>query len=217
SDLNTYTYFIYADNGYFCTASSPASVQSLQAPSGVSATAAVVDRGDSSGYFDVQISGLQVTTGTAQSYVATNTGSGASITVQNGDFLTSSADQSVYGLAQTWTVKACRTSDGNICSTDTATISGTPVSTRASIGQCTVGAALAVNAPANDHGVTPDGYTVDFNEPFLGIDHWVSNDSNGNAFTTTSTVPTSATQVRVKATVQGHQDPTGAIADCTAQ
>ncbi|GAA4665921.1 Ig-like domain-containing protein [Frondihabitans cladoniiphilus] len=210
SDGATYTYFAYADNGYFCSASSPANVVSLKAPTGAYVTLNINPNGTSGGY-DVQIGAIGATGGTAQSFEATD-GSGNTTLVSQGDFLTSMGDQSVYGHSNTWRFVACRTTDGQYCSAP-VTASATPVTTRATITSCTVGTPLGVSDPANTPDVSPNYSKVEF----LRSGVWQLADSGG-AYTVTSTVPDDATQVRITTTltVGGivYRDLGNAIATC---
>ncbi|WP_157887645.1 Ig-like domain-containing protein [Frondihabitans sp. PAMC 28766] len=219
-DGQSYTYFVYSDNGLFCSASKSNSIQSLAAPGQASATVTVANN-NNTGYFDVQVdsdpSALSVASGTAVLYqVSTDNGSTWN-TVNRGDFLTSlnTSGAVVYGNSQSFLFRGCRDSAGTICGPKSTIVMATPISTRTTVNVCVPGQTLSTNPPQNGSGINPDSYSVQFNEPLVpGTDNWVSGDPDGTPFTTTSTVPDNATQVKVQATVQGFQDPAPPAIDC---
>lgn len=216
-DGQSYTYFVYADNGLFCSTSKSNAVQSLQAPGQASGTVTLADNNGVDGYFDVQAIGLTVASGTSVQYQVSTDGGATWSNTAGGSFLTSlnTNGAGIYGNPQSFWFRGCRDSAGSICGPRSDPQTATPVATRTSIALCTPGQTLSVNDPVNANGITPDSYTVEFDEPdLLGIDNWVGSDPDGNAYTTSSTVPLNATAVRVKATVQGNQDPGYGTATC---
>jgi hypothetical protein len=216
-DGQSYTYFVYSDNGLFCSSSKSNTVQSLQAPGKASASLQLaVNSAVDSGNYDVQVHDLQVASGSAAVYqVSTDNGTTWS-TVQLNSFLTSSGQAGVYGNAQSFWFRGCRDAQATICGTRSDIVMATPIATRPSIVLCQQEQPLSVNPPVNGSGITPDGSTVEFDVPDANGDNWQSGDPDGGAYTTTSTVPDNATQVRIKTTVQGHQDPGYAQAACAA-
>lgn len=126
SDGKSYTYFVYADNGYFCSAAKSDGVQSLAAPGQASASIAVAPS-TTSVFSDVTVGDLSVASGTAVLYQVRS--SGVWTTVQRGDQLTSSQDRSVYGSPQTYTVRGCRDAAATVCGPAGTSNSATPVST----------------------------------------------------------------------------------------
>jgi hypothetical protein len=217
-DGQSYTYFVYADNGLFCSTSKSNSVQSLQAPGKVTTAGALqlaVNGAVDSGDYDVQVARLQVASGTAVVYQVSTDGGSTWNPAKEGQFLTSNADSSVYGNPQGFWFRGCRDSQATICGARSDAVSATPIATRPRIVLCQPGQPLQINDPSNA-GITPDGYTVEFFETdLLGSGGWTGGDPDGTAYSTTSTVPDNATQVRIKGTVQGHQDPGYATATCT--
>jgi hypothetical protein len=125
-DGQSYTYFVYADNGYFCS-TSKANVTVLVTPGQATASIGLTDGGANGKNFDVKVNQLGVVSGTATSYRVSVNG-GPYRAVQPGDTLTGS-DTSVYGTEQSYTFRGCRSSDGTLCGPASAAQKIVPVST----------------------------------------------------------------------------------------
>ncbi|MDI2097489.1 Ig-like domain-containing protein [Ruicaihuangia caeni] len=191
SDGAGYRYVVYSDNGLYCTVSASPPVESKRPPGEGRGSVSVQAHGDT-GQFDVRVDALGVASGTAVRYEA-RLGGGAWRPVAVGDWLTSAADASVYGVAQRVEIRGCRDSGSQFCGAASSPMSVTPVNTRvASMTTCTPGE-LPVAAPpanANSGQVTYRFSYADAQGVFGAF-----------AFDERDRVPVGATQVRVRATV----------------
>jgi hypothetical protein len=125
-DGQTYTYFVYASNSLFCTASASGAIQSLKNPGQASATVSVERHGLEDDY-DVRVTNLASSGDVPVGKYEARVGTGAWRDVEAGDFLTSRADSSVYGRNLSISIRACRDDSDNYCG-DASTVSAVPVS-----------------------------------------------------------------------------------------
>lgn len=188
-----YRYIVYADNGYYCTPTASGPVEAKQPPGAASASVSVEAR-DTTGRFDLRVSGLTVTTGTAVRYEA-SLGGGAWTPVTNGAWVTSGADASVYGVPQQVRVRGCRDTGADFCGPASEPMQATPVNTRVTaIVSCVPDALPEAAAPIN--AGAPDAVTYAFS-----YDTMPNGSFTAFSYTALEPVPSDATQVRVRATV----------------
>ena len=112
-DGRQYTYFAYARNGYFCTASSSGAVQSLKAPGKASVELAVVQNGSSDRY-DVTASGLAVDGGTAARYEV-RLGDVPWARLPASGRVTTGDDPGLYNRTSVVAVRGCRDETQRFC------------------------------------------------------------------------------------------------------
>jgi hypothetical protein len=165
ADGQTYTYMVYADNGFFCTATATGPVQSLKPPGTASGTLKVVQNGDS-GQWDLQLSEFSVSSGTATKYQY-QLNSGAWTDVTSGTFITSAGNASVYGNANTVTLRGCRDTSENYCGTPSAPQSAVPFTTRAAVASCISGQPPQPTVPSNGPAVTAVSYAFAYDDGAL--------------------------------------------------
>ncbi|WP_167047449.1 Ig-like domain-containing protein [Salinibacterium sp. ZJ454] len=196
-DGREYTYFVYADNGFYCTTAATPPVVSMKAPGQASGDVDVQARGVS-GRFDVRVAdrgGLDVASGTAQKFQY-RLGGGAWVDVPGDGWLTSAQNSAVYGGALGVEFRGCRDGTDAYCGPASDAATATPVNTRANMQECTVGGAPVPIAPVNPAGVpTAIEYQYSYNQPGPG-----GND-NWSGFSPSVAVPPGAIAVQVKATV----------------
>lgn len=131
SEGATYSYYVYADNGLFCSTSNVSTVRVLKAPGKATlGQAALVAGAPNSGYFDVQISGFGAS-GTTRSYWLYVDGVDTGRVVADGDKVTSQGDTSVYNSRHSYAIKACRLTTESFCGPVSDPISITPVDANA--------------------------------------------------------------------------------------
>lgn len=198
----SYVYVVYSDNGMFCTVSVSGPVETKKAPGPASAGLTVEHQ--AAGAFDIRVAGLTAPSGGPVRYEYMLNGSGVWRGVANGQFITSSADSSVYGTSVTVQVRACRDAGGDFCGPASAAMTRMPVATRASILSCVQGGPFTITAPDNHGGVATPAYRVAYGvagQPLTPFTPWTEG----------SSVPLLYTTVFVRATVNdgttGYQDP----------
>lgn len=159
ADGQSYTYFLYADNGLYCTATASSSVVSLFPPGAATATVELV-QDDSLGRRDIRISSLGVSSGTAVRYQYSIDGAAWADIPGNG-MITSPATQSLMGLSHAVTVRGCRdASIDSLCGpAGSPSASLTPLVVRTTVVSCVAGAPVVITAPAN---ATAAGQSVDY-------------------------------------------------------
>ena len=190
-DGTQYTYFVYADNGLYCTATATGTTESKRPP-GVASGSASIDY-SGRGQYDIRANGDLDASGIVQKFQYRLGGSGSWRTVEAGDWLTSRGDSSHYGQSTTVTYRACRDSSDNYCGEESAGTTLVPIDTRAGIASCIPGSEPQASAPANAGDVTVS-YRFDYSLDgtiFTGL----------FLFDETDAVPSNAVAVRVKATV----------------
>jgi len=190
-DGTAYTYFVYADNGMYCTATATGTTESKRPPGRASGTASVEYSGN--GQYDIRANGDLEASGIVQKFEYRLNGSGAWRTVAAGDWLTSLGDASNYGQNTTVTYRACRDSGENYCGDESAGSTVRPVDTRAGVSSCLPGSEPQASAPANAGDVSVS-YRFDYSldgSIFTGLFLFDENDA----------VPSNTAAVRVKATV----------------
>lgn len=202
-DANTYTYFIYSSNGAYCTAASTGATMSLEAPGTASGTANIADRG--TGQFDIRAGSLSAS-GTVFKYQFLLSSDPVWRDVPNDDWLTTFGGAgATYGLAIDVSFRACRNDSNNYCGDASGTTTVTPVNARVAAADCdaTTSSPPFLTEPPNAGSVSVD-YAISYNTPIvLGIDHW----DNSFGSTPSDVVPSDAVGMRVKATVNGYEDP----------
>jgi len=190
-DGTTYTYFVYADNGIYCTATATGATESKRPPGIASGTASVDDSG--SGQRDIRANGDLAASGIVEKFQYRLNGSGGWRDVKAGDWLTSRGDSSNYGLETTVTYRACRDSSENYCGPESDGSTVIPLDLRAGISSCIPDTAPQVTAPSNAGDVDVQyrfAYSLD------GLTY-----PGGFAFDEDDPVPLLAVDVRVRATV----------------
>ena len=190
-DGSTYTYFVYADNGLYCTATATGATESKRPPGKAEGTASVADSG--SGQRDIRANGDLTASGIVEKYQYRLNGSGSWRNVSSGDWLTSRGDSSNYGLETTVTYRACRDSSENYCGEESDGSTVIPLDLRASVASCIVGQVPQVTAPSNAGDVAVQyrfAYSLD-GQTWIG----------GFAYGEDDPVPPLAVAVRVRATV----------------
>ncbi len=208
-DGQTYTYFIYSSNGSYCTATSTGPTISLVAPGPANGTASIVARG-TTGQFDIRAGAISAS-GTVFKYQYLLTSDGTWRDVPSDGWLTSlGAPGASYGVAIDVTFRGCRNDSDAYCGDPSGAVTLTPVNARVTNAVCdaTNNAAPLITPPDNS-GVVTATYTVSYNTPFLFIDNWSSFGSDADP------VPGNATEMRVKATVNGYEDPGYGQFTCT--
>jgi hypothetical protein len=148
-DGGQYIYIVYADNGLYCTPAVSGAIESKRPPGQASGSATVVPNG-TTGQFDIR-AGNDLRASGRHAKFQYQLGDGVWRDVVEGQWLTSFADQSVYGNPQTVTFRACRDADSDLyCGESSGAQTLTPVNARAAIQSCVVGSvptsALPVNA-----------------------------------------------------------------------
>ena len=190
-DGATYTYFVYADNGVYCTATATGTTESKRPPGTAVGTASVEDSG--SGQLDIRANGDLAASGIVEKFQYRLNGSGGWRNVKSGDWLTTRGDSSNYGLETTVTYRACRDSSENYCGPESEGSTVIPLDLRAGISSCIPDTEPQVTAPSNAGDVLVQyrfAYSLD-GATFPG----------GFAFGENDTVPSLAVAVRVRATV----------------
>ncbi|MDQ1549328.1 MAG: large repetitive protein, partial [Microbacteriaceae bacterium] len=214
ADGQSYTYFVYADNGFYCTATASGTVLRLDPPGQASGTATVQDH-LGSGQYDIQAgSSFTVASGSAAKYeYRLNGGGWAGVTA--GQWLTSAGDSSVYGNAISVTFRGCRDQSESYCGPESAATVLTPVNTRAAIQSCVVGSVPNSTTPTNA-GNPPVSWEYSYNDGGPGPT-WSPYAADAKAPPPAS--PGGTTGVRVKATVTvggtSYTDPGYGEGTCT--
>ena len=204
-DQVSYTYYVYADNGRYCSVASTGPAEGKLPPGEVEGGVALANRG--TGQLDVQAVITGVAFGVAGRYEY-RVGGGNWAPVANGQWLTSTGDASVYGSSVAVSYRACRDATADFCGPESGAGSATPLNAVASIVSCTPPAGsdqgllvLARPLSAPSQNVT---YSVSFNRPQAGgLPNW----EPFAAYTEGSPVPSGTVGVRVRATVQAGGAP----------
>lgn len=192
-DQHTYRYVVYADNGYYCTPTASGEIRTMRPPGKASGSISLQAHG---GQWDIQVGNdLEVASLNAAKFQFSTNGTDNWQDVEEGQWLTSIADASVYGNPMTVTFRGCRDLQGLFCGEPSDGMTLTPVDARASILSCVIGEQAVANPPVNagDPTVT---YLYSFNR---GVGF--------GAYTDDATVPTPIVPVlgqvnlRVKAVV----------------
>lgn len=185
-----YTYFVYADNSVFCSASAT-SVSSL--PGRARGTVTVANSGQDR--FDVRVTDLSVEGDADGVFFQAKFGDKDWVTPSADGYVTSLADSSVYGRNASVVIRACRATS---CSNQNSEASAgvTPLQTVGEITSCQPAGRLTTNDPRNAGGNTSTTFEIQYNVPILGITSWRNASSDDP-----TAVPADAEQVRIKATV----------------
>ena len=123
-DGGQYTYFAYAQNGYFCSTSASGPVQSLKAP-GAPTFELSVEQDGASDRYDLRATRLRATSGTAVRYEFALDG-GAWTAVPDSGRLTGT-DASAYNRAVDVVLRGCRDETSRFCGPASDPVRATPV------------------------------------------------------------------------------------------
>ena len=200
-DGETYTYFIYSSNGSYCTPTSTGATISLEAPGAASGSASVLNRG--TGQFDIRAGALSAG-GTVVKFQYLLSSDGAWRDLPGDNWLTSLGDPgATYGQSIDVSFRACRNDTDNYCGPASDLTTLTPVNARVTNAICdaTNDTPPTIDEPTNVGAVT-SSFVISYNQPFLLFDNWSDFD-----FSASDPVPSNATEMRVRATVNGYQDP----------
>jgi hypothetical protein len=159
------------------------------------------------GRFDVRVSATDVVSGTAARFEWSQNGQTGWQPLAADGFVSTGG----YGTELQVYVRGCRDASETFCGAASDRQAATPVTVRPVIVSCVPGEPLVVNPPSN--GNLDFSATVEFNVSPLILDNWQSGDRNG-AYTTTSRVDPSATEVRIRGTVDGKTDSGYARVTC---
>ncbi|MFZ7088602.1 Ig-like domain-containing protein [Curtobacterium sp. RRHDQ10] len=197
-----YQYVAYADNGIFCTASTPQNVRSYTPPGTPTAEASIENvggstgtwRSDDSGDFDVVVQAFAAT-GSVDHYVVTLS-DGSSLQTTGGKVVITPAR---YGAPLAVTVTACRTSTADYCTTNDAVGAVRPVTAR--IGSLsgasgTIAFADPVNSPSGTNT-----YAITVCSGPLGLQCSAKHDDGTTAWQKGDTLPTDWTSISVDTSV----------------
>jgi large repetitive protein len=192
-DGNSYSYFIYSDNGTYCSAAGTGAITSLTAPGVATGTASVLH--NNSGHFDIHADSISAS-GTVNKYQYFLSSEGTWRDVPSDDFLVDTSG-AYYGQTIDVRFRACRDDSNNYCGDPSATTTLTPVNSRVTVATCVVGSPPTIQTPTNSAAVVATFEVSYFRADLL----WSPFGSDSDP------VPGDATMMRVKATVEGHQDP----------
>ncbi|MDM7890373.1 Ig-like domain-containing protein [Curtobacterium caseinilyticum] len=202
-----YRYVALADNGLFCTASQPAAVQGFRTPDAPTGSVdAVQDSGSSPTW------GLRATAVGTSPYLYYSVNGGTPVRFSGSAALGAGSG---YGLETTVVFTSCAT-EGQYCASSEP-VRAIAFTTRASVASAVVGQAPVVNAPDNNGRIGPDGYQVSYCRTGLVLVCSDTNPDTNAPWSTSDPVPDGYDSIRVKATVNGKQDPVGAVRDVTGQ
>jgi hypothetical protein len=214
NDGTSYTYYVFASNGRYCTVASTGAAESKSPPSNTSGTALLAAH---DGQFDIQAGSL-TSGGIAARYEFSINGGGWAA-VSNGQWLTSAANTAVYGTAQTVSYRACRDASADYCGEPFTAPAVTPLNARAEILSCTPpsggsdgSVVLRDPSAGGSQNIT---YQASFNRPqAIGLPNW----EPYGEYTNGGPVPSATTGVRIKttATAGGNswEDPVVLEATC---
>jgi hypothetical protein len=147
-DGKQYIYIVYADNGLYCTPTVSGAVESKRPPGQASGSAEVQANGDS-GQYDLR-AGNDLRAGGAHQKFQYQLNGGPWKDVVERQWLTSFADQSVYGNPQTVAFRACRDAGSDeYCGAPSPGVTLTPVNARAVLISCAVGYVPTATLPTN--------------------------------------------------------------------
>ena len=204
SDAVSYTYYVFADNGRYCSVASTGPAEGKLPPGEVVGSVTLTDRG--TGQLDVQAVINGVRFGIAGRYEYRVAG-GNWAPVTPGQWLTSTGDSSVYGTSVAVSYRACRDASADYCGPESGAGSATPLNGVASIASCTPPAGsdqgslvLARPLSAQSQSVS---YSVSFNRPLAGdiggplIPNWGTFETYNEG----DPVPSGTAGVRVRTTV----------------
>ena len=199
-DGETYTYFVLADNGSYCTVAATGPTVSLEAPGTTSGSAAIEVRG-TTGQYDIRAGALSAS-GTVFKYQYQLSTDGTWRDVPADNWLTTiGSPGAAYGESIDVVYRACRNDSGSYCGAPSAASTVVPVNTRVTAATCVAGALPIITQPTNSGAVTVE-YRISYNQPFLILDNW-----SGFSYTPGDPVPNDAVAMRVETTVNGSPDP----------
>lgn len=194
TDGTSYTYIVYADNGFYCTATAIAAIESTRPPGQASGSASIVERTPGGGQFDIVAGGDLEASGIVNHFEYRLNGSSTWRAVPADRYLTSRSDASYYGLETTVTFRGCRDNSSNLCGDESPGTTVTPVNVRAGIQSCIVGSVPLPTAPENA-GTVEFSYQYSYYRTLLGVGLWT-----GFSYSSDDEVPSNSARVRVRAT-----------------
>lgn len=193
ADGQTYTYFVYSDNGRYCTATAAAAVESKRRPGQATGTAQIDYSGN--GQYDIKANtdlGV-VGGGGAVDHYQFRLNGGTWRNVSGGDWLTSRSNTSYYATPTTVTYRACRDATDDYCGAPSDGITLTPVNARGSVASCVWDFPPQPQAPDNAGTVDSVSYRYSYRLE-SAPDDWTP-------YAESTSVPSDAIAVRVEATV----------------
>jgi len=191
-DGESYTYFVYADNGSYCTASATGTTESKRPPGQASGSASIAYR--AGGQYDIRANTDLDANGIVGKYQYQLDGSGTWRDVVGGDWLTSRSNTSHYATSTTVSFRACRDSSESYCGAESSGTTLVPVNVRASVSSCVVGIPPEAQEPAN---AGPVSVSYRFSYRLASApDDWT-----GYTYSADDNVPSDALESLVRATV----------------
>jgi len=191
-DGESYTYFVYADNGSYCTASATGTTESKRPPGQASGSASIAYR--AGGQYDIRANTDLHANGIVGKYQYQLDGSGTWRDVVGGDWLTSRSNTSHYATSTTVSFRACRDSSESYCGAESSGTTLVPVNVRASVSSCVVGIPPEAQEPAN---AGPVSVLYRFSYRLASApDDWT-----GYTYSADDNVPSDALESLVRATV----------------
>ena len=192
TDGATYTYFVYADNGTYCTASATGPTESKRPPGAPSGSASVAWSGN--GQYDIRAGNAFQASGIVAKYQYQLDGSGPWREVSGGEWLTSLGDASHYAVSTVVAYRACRDQTDDYCGPAAVAATLIPVNTRASVESCVVGIPPVAQEPLNAAPVSV-GYRFSYRFNLV-LDVWTD-----FIYQSSDNVPSGATGARAEAAV----------------
>jgi hypothetical protein len=192
-----YRYVALADNGLFCTASQPASVEGYQTPDAPTGTVTVdADPGNRQNY----VVNLRADGSTSYLYYSVNGGSSVRFSGT-----TSIGAGAGFGIESSVVFTSCAV-DGDYCASSGPS-RGTAYTTHASVTSAVAGQPPVVRAPDNNgNSDLAPSYKVEYCT-LAGIGCTTQKPDNGGTYSLSDNVPTGYGWIRVTATVNGNDDP----------
>jgi len=202
-----YRYVALADNGLFCSASRPASVEGYKTPDQPSGSATVPTDG-----LAQQDYGITVTGSGTGAYLYYSLNGGTPVRFSG------TADVgagSGFGIATQVTITSCATA-GDYCSSS-PTYTATAFTTHATITSAIAGQPPVININNGNADYKASDYGIQYcSRGFLGaLTCTGEKPDNGGAYTSADPVPADAVEMRVSATVNSKTDPGYTRADVT--
>jgi hypothetical protein len=198
ADGASYTYYVFADNGRYCSIASTGPAESKLPPGVPNVTAALSDR-DGAGQLDIRAGGsFTVTSGFAARFEYRIDGGWAA--VSSGQWLTSAANAGVYGNPQTVQFRACRDASESYCGPVSQTTL-TPLNARSVFESCTAAnlsdpGSFFFRAPNSGEGQSVS-FEASFNRPLADVPtNWEAYEP----YTRGDPVPSGTTAVRLRTT-----------------
>jgi hypothetical protein len=192
-----YRYVALADNGLFCTASQPASVEGYETPDAPTGSLSIDQDPRNGQDFVVNLS---ANSSTRYLYYSVNDGS--PVRFSGSASLGAGAG---FGIQTSVVFTSCAI-DGDYCASSSASV-GTAFTTHASVISAVVGQPPVVRAPDNNgNGDLAPSYKVEYCV-VAGVGCTAQKPDDGGNYSLSDNVPTGYGSIRVTATVNGKDDP----------